>query len=346
MNEDAIRRYMEQNSSPPSSPTHSATQKRTIDDLQSDDEAEGDENAPPPTSDQVADNMVANNGFETPDRGVMQPHTHTPFINASRLREFIAREAKKRKLPPEIIDKCQNWGKRTPLERDALLYMEVVANNGKLDHIIAAQPAYKVSDHLKKSIDTYSLGTLLSTKLSQYKGNETVTITENLLKKYCAAELPPNPDRSPADWALVHAAVQYAQTQIRAKWKKAIIASVKYPTDAKCTDIYDLALGLAGKTQVTPEFCARVAIMRQVYSETSDKNFWVKVDARLKFLRDQAKELGGGTAEARQRKLDRAMRGILTADRQRYGSKSSEKIEESAVEEFQQEINDALPAEV
>ncbi|KAJ6549174.1 hypothetical protein B0H10DRAFT_1851220, partial [Mycena sp. CBHHK59/15] len=109
-----------------------------------------------------------------------------------------------------------------------------------------------------------------------------------------------NIERNPADYAKLVAVVQDALTQLRSKIKKAVRVSYisnlfkvnKKPAASarEHQNIFDLTTHLVQGTKcaVTPELCARVALMRQVYIEDSGPKFWDSLDADLRKIRNRA----------------------------------------------------------
>ncbi|EPQ55872.1 hypothetical protein GLOTRDRAFT_138625 [Gloeophyllum trabeum ATCC 11539] len=273
-----------------------------------------------------------------------------------RLRHFAHRYSKKLKLTKEQQERGDDFNARGMPERLYIIWADQQAILNKLDKIITAQPPYTVSNSLKKSIDKYVLATLLSSKISHYKGDVPRIYVEDLLKKYQAHELPKDLERNPADWSKVQTYIQYSLTQLRSKWKKAIATSLKNKDKSKCTNIYKLAKTFAtSKNTVTAQLCARVAVMREVYKEkygtahdgeneeeeADPSDYWLAVNGRLELMRE--------LAEGDQGKMNRALKMVLEEDRKAYGvyveSERAEEVEEEE-DSLQQVVDEVIEEDV
>ncbi|KAJ7716173.1 hypothetical protein B0H14DRAFT_3632323 [Mycena olivaceomarginata] len=155
-------------------------------------------------------------------------------------------------------------------------------------------------------------------------------------------DLPPNIERNPADYAKLVTVVQDALTQLRSKIKKALAASFKVkkapaPSARDHQNIFDLTTHLVQGTKcaVTPELCARVALMRQVYIEDPTTKFWDSLDADLRKIRNRA----GGSA----RKLNKAFENVLSTDRATHGV-DNYSIPTQAVDDLQRKVDDTISA--
>ncbi|KAJ7860661.1 hypothetical protein B0H14DRAFT_2576443 [Mycena olivaceomarginata] len=108
--------------------------------------------------------------------------------------------------------------------------------------------------------------------------------------KACCFDLPPSTETNAADFEKVIAVVQEAFTQLRAKLKKLLGASLKLnKTDKKPAlssnhqNIFKFAHIFVKGSQctITIKLCARIALMRQVYLQENSPKFWDKLNSTL-----------------------------------------------------------------
>ncbi|KAJ7909430.1 hypothetical protein B0H13DRAFT_1877712 [Mycena leptocephala] len=120
-------------------------------------------------------------------------------------------------------------------------------------------------------------------------------------------------ENNPANYAKVVGTVQDSCTQLRAKFKKALFASLKIFVDGtQCT--------------VTIELCARVTPMGSVFLQDCGPKFWENLDDSLAAIRSEA-----------------AFRHILTKDQNEHSIKDYE-ISDASVDNFQQEVDGLIDA--
>ncbi|KAJ6535657.1 hypothetical protein B0H19DRAFT_957544 [Mycena capillaripes] len=198
-----------------------------------------------------------------------------------------------------------------PAVQGAKVILGLYALHNRLDAFEIGKPPFVVSDDTETNIYFYAAAILLSTKLSAYKGSVAKNILLARFSFVNRFDLPPNIERNPADYAKLVTVVQDALTQLRSKIKKALAASFKVkkepaPSAREHQNIFELTTHLVQGTKcaVTPELCARVALMRQVYIEDPTTKFWDSLDADLRKLRNRA----GGNA----RKLNRCVKFHLS----------------------------------
>ncbi|KAF7371242.1 hypothetical protein MSAN_00760000 [Mycena sanguinolenta] len=228
-----------------------------------------------------------------------------------------------------------------PAVQGAKMILGLHALHNRLEAFEASKPPFAVSKDTETAIYFYAAATLLSTKLSAYKGSVTKNILLDILKVN-RFDLPPFIERNPADYAKVVAVVQEALTQIRSKIKKALAASFKVnkqpaPSAREHQNIFELTTHLVQGTKcaVTPELCARVALMRQVYIEDSGPKFWDSLDADLRKIRNRA----GGNA----RKLTKAFEMVLSTDRATHGI-DDYSIPTQVVDDVQRQVDETISA--
>ncbi|KAJ6480199.1 hypothetical protein C8R45DRAFT_1155076 [Mycena sanguinolenta] len=229
----------------------------------------------------------------------------------------------------------------SPTVQGAKMILGLHALHNRLDALETGKPSFAVSKDTETSISFFAAAILLATKLSAYKGSVAKNILLDILKVN-RFDLPPNIERNPADYAKVVAVVQEALTQLRSKIKKALSASFKVnkqpaPSAREHQNIFELTTHLVQGTKcaVTPELCARIALMRQVYIEDSGPKFWDSLDADLRKIRNRA----GGNA----RKITKAFENILSTDCATHGV-DDYSIPTQALDDVQREVDDTISA--
>ncbi|KAJ7288600.1 hypothetical protein C8J57DRAFT_1280818, partial [Mycena rebaudengoi] len=247
----------------------------------------------------------------------------------------------RKRLRPEQITELEVFVNDSNLLREAKLMANVLAVGNQLKEIVAAQPTFKISDALETNIQKYAPAVLLSSKIKEYKGEGPTNNLLAILKKY-RFDIPPGLENNKADWDKIVAAVQDALTQRRSTIKKAILCSLKthktdtkYAPNAQHQNIFELAQAVVKGTECTINviLCARVALMRSVFLKHPGPKFWDKIDERLDKIRKEAK----GDAN----KITKAFRHVLTIDQDTHGIKDY-KLDERAVDDFQQTVDDVL----
>ncbi|KAJ7460044.1 hypothetical protein B0H11DRAFT_2242266 [Mycena galericulata] len=255
----------------------------------------------------------------------------------------VQRYAEKKRLRVDQATEVTLLINDPPAFRHAKILANILHVSNQLSAIVTAQPPFEVSANLEKNLHNYAAAILLSSKISAYKGAVPTNTLLNILKKH-RFDLPPGIENNPADYAKVVAAVQEAFTQLRAKFKKALGASLKTnKSDKKIApgpehqNIFKLTMIFVDGTQctVTIELCARVALMRSVYLQESGPKFWDKLDSTLAEIRAQA--------QGKAKKITKAFRHILTKDQELHGVKDYE-INDTGVDNFQQEVDDLIDA--
>ncbi|KAJ6542407.1 hypothetical protein B0H10DRAFT_2203345 [Mycena sp. CBHHK59/15] len=271
----------------------------------------------------------------------------------------IQRYTEKKRLRVEQATEVSLLLHDAPAIRHAKLLANIFYVSNQIGSIVTAAPAYEVSPGLAKNIHNYAAAILLSSKIGAYKGSIPTNTLLNILKKH-RFDLPPGIENNPADLAKLVAATQEAFTQLRAKFKKALLASLKankndkdIAPDAQHQNIFKLTLSFVDGTQctVTVELCARVALMRQIFLQDSGPKYWDKLDASLAAIRAQAK----GNAKKITKYvflfvfpsilsefIARAFHHILTTDQETHGVKDYDL--DQNVDAFQQEVDDLIDA--
>ncbi|KAI0082997.1 hypothetical protein BDY19DRAFT_141726 [Irpex rosettiformis] len=208
--------------------------------------------------------------------------------------------------------------------RLVIIYAELIANGTHLRQLRTHQASWKPSESLEKNIKSAAPVILLSPQVSAYKGNK---LAENLLEHLrvkCSEELSPNIMNNHAEYNELMVAIRDALTQCRSKIKKALRASIKPEASQDKWNIYDLADHILKGTNTKPnlKLCARLALMRMVYTSDSDKldKFWETVDETLEGIRRQSNNV--------QATENRLLASILNKDRGTYGVRANYEIEQ------------------
>ncbi|KAJ7277335.1 hypothetical protein C8J57DRAFT_1504167 [Mycena rebaudengoi] len=258
----------------------------------------------------------------------------------------VRRYAEQKKLRPEQKTQVESFLTEPASLREAKIFVGILHAENRLKAMEVAKGAYAVSDDLKKNIQSYAVAILLSSKLSTYKGTSPTKVLSSILKKH-RFDLPPGIEHNKADFDKVTSAIQDALTQKRSRFKKLIGNSLR--KDAKPTgrivppaqqqNIFDLTQAFTERTECTVNvlLCARVALMRKTFLRDASARFWDEVDIDLSKIRKKA---DGDT-----KKIARAFRHILSADRAHYGVDEYD-IEDGTNTDFQQEVDDLVHAAV
>ncbi|KAJ7030503.1 hypothetical protein C8F04DRAFT_1263803 [Mycena alexandri] len=288
----------------------------------------------------------------------------------------MQRHSTKKHLRPEQKVDPDLFMKDPPAIREAKLFVQGLHLENLLTKIVVATPAWEPSDELIKNIYSYAAAVLLSPKLSAYKGTTPLNdvtassgpesygaaeiggcafifvtdcnIPKNvlfaILRQY-RFDLPVGIEHNPANWAKVKKAIEFAFTQLRSKFKKAIAASLKiHPKDKKPVpkpqqkNIFALTQIMVENTQceVNVLLCARVAVMSfhsgKNFKKDSSTGFWDTVDLDLVKIRKTA---GGDAA-----KISRAFRHVLKKDRGLHGVDNYQ-IDET-IDPLQQDVDNII----
>ncbi|KAF8134133.1 hypothetical protein K438DRAFT_1997844 [Mycena galopus ATCC 62051] len=269
--------------------------------------------------------------------------------------------AERKRLRGDQLTDLDVFMKEPASLREAKIITNLWALSNQLEKIIASKPTFEVSADLEMNIKKYSDPVLLSTKITCYKGEAATHILEvsslrsilfepreliytlkDLIKKHRFG-LPPGLENVPADWAKVVVVIRYHLTQGRARIKKEIGWSLKvHKTDdqnappSQQKNIFELAQAIVKGTQcsVSVALCARVAVMRAAYLVNSGLKYWDYVDKRFAKIRAEA--------NGDPKMLTRGFRFALTSDQDKHGSKDDYTLDETAVDEFQQKVDDLI----
>ncbi|KAJ6450182.1 hypothetical protein C8R45DRAFT_1114257 [Mycena sanguinolenta] len=247
--------------------------------------------------------------------------------------------AEKKHLRIDQITETEVFVTDPPTLQNAKMLVNTLALINQLKKFEDSKATFEVSADLSVNIKQYAPAVLLSSKTNVCKGDTTTDILLAILKKYRFG-IPVGLENIPADWAKIVAACQEALTQKRSTIKKAIDASLKVnKTDTVIApkdqhqNIFKLTQVVIKKTQcaINVVLCARVALI--VYLKFPGKDFGDKLDRHLAKIRKDA--------QGDLKKITKAFRHILE-DNQKTHGKNDIVIDDKAVNEFQQQVDDLI----
>ncbi|KAJ7712527.1 hypothetical protein B0H14DRAFT_2645204 [Mycena olivaceomarginata] len=245
--------------------------------------------------------------------------------------------ADKKHLRVEQADEAGLFLKDPTSVQNTKLFINMLALGNQLKKFDESKPSFEVSADLLMNIRKYAPAVLLSSKINVYKGNTATNILMSILKNYrFDFDIPSGIENIPADWAKLVAEAQEALTQRRSTIKKTVNKNDKsFAPDADHQNIFQLTTAIVKKTQcsVNIVLCARVALMRKVYLKHPGTNFWDKLDLRLAKIRKDA--------DGDSKKITKAFCHILDEDQKKHG-KNDTVFDETAVDEFQQGVDDLI----
>ncbi|KAJ7792282.1 hypothetical protein B0H14DRAFT_2624031 [Mycena olivaceomarginata] len=168
---------------------------------------------------------------------------------------FARQYATHKRLKPSQVTKVEAFAADPLAARQVKLFTLVLGATSKLESIVAAQPAFKVSPSLDKNLRQLAHGITISSRLASYKGERA--------KKHLLV------------WATC---------------KKFLKNSMPKGPSSGHTNIFALGQRFVKDTEtsLTVELCARIALMRQQYKFYPGDDFWDKLDAELAWMRKEA----------------------------------------------------------
>ncbi|KAJ6555776.1 hypothetical protein B0H19DRAFT_1070948 [Mycena capillaripes] len=185
----------------------------------------------------------------------------------------------------------------TQTVRDAKLLIGLLGLHNDVQNLVAAKPPWTVSRELKVNIYAYATPVLLSPHLGSYKGDVPVQIVFAIVKKH-RFDTPAGFEHNPAECDKLIAVIQEAFTQVRARLKKLLFASVKILRDKKALDLppekHQNLFGLAqafvegSKCRINGGLVGRIALMRKTFLKFPGTDFWDEVDHSLALMREDA----------------------------------------------------------
>ncbi|KAJ7342775.1 hypothetical protein DFH08DRAFT_811116 [Mycena albidolilacea] len=253
---------------------------------------------------------------------------------------FARQYATHKRLKPSQVSEVEAFAADPLAARQVKLFTLVLGVNSKLDGIVSAQPAFKVSPALEKNLRQLAHGITISSRLSSYKGELAKKHLLNIVRK-SRFDLPPGIENVPSDWGLVKSRAEYHLTQARATFKKFLKASILPKADPKShTNIFALGQRFVKDTEtvLTVELCARIALMRQQYKLFPGDDFWDKLDQRLAWIRK--------TAGYDENKISKAFKLALADDRAEHGRTADYTLPEDAViDAWQASVDTSIDAD-
>ncbi|KAJ7647087.1 hypothetical protein FB45DRAFT_1019358 [Roridomyces roridus] len=273
-------------------------------------------------------------------------------LNQSDLADLqnFARSKKLKREHVEDIVKFMNLPSG-PLLHEGYMYATQLATLEEVRRIATSQPPWAPSKDFVTNVRALCYGALLSTSARAYKGTtltSNVSASPNKIVFERRFDLPSNICTIPADEAKVTKVITDQMSDARSGIKKDIAASVNHKppkANAKPTkpnlDDADQHMGLkqlaenigrhlGSRFELTAGFCARVALLRSVYMEFHEKNFWDKLEDKIEEYHFKARrkleESGKAlTADKIAAKVSKAFKGLVVQDRKTHGDTESNK---------------------
>ncbi|KAF7358508.1 hypothetical protein MVEN_00901700 [Mycena venus] len=291
---------------------------------------------PPGTDPNDSDDQDDNDQLPT----VLSSDTPTENISGDGNMVAFARQyATHKRLKPSQVTEVETFAADPLATRQVKLFTLVLGVSSKLESIVAAQPAFKVSPSLDKNLRQLAHGITVSSRLASYKGERAKKHLLNIVKKN-RFDLPPGIENVASDWALVKSRGEYHLTQIRALCKKFLKNSMPEGPSSGHTNIFALGQRFVKDTEttLTVELCARIALMRQQYKFYLGDDFWDKLDTELAWMRKEA-----GYDE---HKISKAFKLVLAEDRAAHGKSTEYTLPEDAVvDAWQASVDTSIDAD-
>ncbi|KAJ7477869.1 hypothetical protein B0H11DRAFT_2281267 [Mycena galericulata] len=267
-------------------------------------------------------------------------------VNQSDMAE-LQNFARGKKLKREHVDDVVKFMNLPsgPVLHEGYMYATQLATLEEVRRVVSSQPPWAPSKDFIVNVRALSFGTLLSTSARAYKGN---VLNQSVLKIIYERrfDLPSNIATIPADKAKVSKVVSDQMSEARSAIKKDIGASVNYdPKKNPKPSLNDAAKHMGLKAladlvgrhlgdgfDLTPSFCARVALLRHVYMKDNGKKFWDNLEDDIEGLhvkaQDKLKTAGNKpNADKIAAKVTKAFKGLLDKDRRTHGDTESNKTD-------------------
>ncbi|KAJ7349929.1 hypothetical protein DFH08DRAFT_958862 [Mycena albidolilacea] len=258
----------------------------------------------------------------------------------------VQRYADKKHLRVEQAAEAGLFLKDPTSVQNTKLFINMLALGNQLKKFDDSKPSFEVSADLlmnirKQHCDKHSHVTSRDapsfTSLFQL-----LNLFKSILKNYCFDfDIPSGIENIPVDWAKLVAEAQEAlslDSETLDDQENSEQEHKSFAPDADHQNIFQLTTAIVKKTQcsVNIVLCARVALMRKVYLKHPGTNFWDKLDLRLAKIRKDA------DGDSKDYKIpSRAFRHILDEDQKKHG-KNDTVFDETAVDEFQQGVDDLI----
>ncbi|KAF8216945.1 hypothetical protein K438DRAFT_1953827 [Mycena galopus ATCC 62051] len=218
---------------------------------------------------------------------------------------------------------------RTPVCH-AKLSAQLFGLENQLNQVVPAQAAWTPTASFKTNTAAAALAILLSSKTNVYKGDGPTKILMKIIviKGWDVTEATLKNQHSRK---LVKGRAQYHLTQARSKIKKPIVAGLKPGGILNILDLTSIIASKGNDVVVNEVLCARIALMRAVYVEHPDDDFWDFLNLRIESI---SKAAAGDSG-----KIVRAFHHVLTVNQKKYNAEDVYEIEKTGASAFQDDID-------
>ncbi|KAJ7192187.1 hypothetical protein GGX14DRAFT_406586 [Mycena pura] len=271
--------------------------------------------------------------------------TGATSVNANDL-NAVRRYATRKRLKTEMMPDIDEFysGPIAPQLSEGFIFVNQLLTLQKIDEFTTLAPGWEISKDLQVNISSVCYGAALSPSARLYKGDALIaTVLKIILDR--GFDIPKNIDSNAAMKRKLTTAIKNSLTEARSQIKKDIAKSVcikatksektQKPTMTNATkhqSLIVLAETIGRHCDdgflVTPEFCARVALMRRVYMKNNSDNFWSILGDELDVIHRAASTTVDPvtgklpTAPEAAKRVSKAFRGILDHDRKSHGDPS------------------------
>ncbi|KAI0748819.1 hypothetical protein BC629DRAFT_1599128 [Irpex lacteus] len=302
-----LNRIAEARNEPPPPAVSSLLGKRTrSDDDDADDEHDDLENDGLETS---VDDIATSSEDLAPTSVAPQPL----FIAGHNLKEFAQTHASAQKLTTHQVQDVTEFATDSVQVQAIKLFTAILALQNRMGVWEEAQPALSESSTLKINLKSLAFKMLLSTNISQYKGEDVKNQAFGLAQ--ARGWIPATIEEdNPAEATAIKKFITTTFTQLRSDIKKKIEDSAAGDSPENMWRISKLALSLGTKqdgVKLCSPLCGRLALFRAVYCDHSGDEFWDYVDATIQAIRQAANY---DVAE-----VHKSFAVILADDRKTYG---------------------------
>lgn len=208
------------------------------------------------------------------------------------------------------------------------MFANQLALGNSLNNLIKLLTQFDIKPNFKK----YAVAVMASAEISAYTGTVPVQHVMDILVNKCLKDMPPDIENNLVDRRKVESIIKDELTQVRKKWKGLIAKSLMSPDKDEHWAIDDLARRAVKDTDIaiTHQLCARIAVMRRVYTKVPGRGYWPAVDNKLKLMRKEV----NNDPETFQAEFDR----ILKKDKVKYGGRDFI-IKDGTPKEWQIEVD-------
>ncbi|KAL6300367.1 hypothetical protein BKA93DRAFT_802459 [Sparassis latifolia] len=211
------------------------------------------------------------------------------------------------------VDAVERFAQATVDERLIMIYIALIGGQGQDDARAVELANWVPSKALETNLQTFGQLIVLSHKIRGYSTSVAAKLLWTLVKSL-KWDIPAEVFTNPAATKRLDERVRYHLTQARSNLKKKLLASIASVDKNEHLHIYQLAESVCSGTRmnITIELCGRLAILRAEIELGKDKDFWMRVDARLNSLREKYKTNHPSS-------LAKAIRKILKNDEACHG---------------------------